>query len=104
MPALSRFDGRRAVLAVALATGLAAQPGCDRLDLPDARSVATHRPTAVARRSPSMKPTSRICGARMARGELDSRTLTQAYLDRIAEIDDAGPDTQRRDRAQSRCA
>jgi amidase len=30
-------------------------------------------------------------GARMARGELDSRALTQAYLDRIAEIDDAGP-------------
>ncbi|MEZ0469510.1 amidase [Luteimonas salinilitoris] len=29
--------------------------------------------------------------ARMARGELDSRTLTRAYLDRIAAIDDAGP-------------
>ena len=29
--------------------------------------------------------------ARMQRGELDSRTLTQAYLDRIAAIDKAGP-------------
>ncbi|TWI08141.1 amidase [Lysobacter ruishenii] len=29
--------------------------------------------------------------ARMARGELTSRALTQAYLDRIAAIDDAGP-------------
>ena len=29
--------------------------------------------------------------ARMAGNELDSRTLTQAYLDRIAAIDDAGP-------------
>ena len=29
--------------------------------------------------------------ARMARGELSSRALTQAYLDRIAAIDDAGP-------------
>lgn len=28
---------------------------------------------------------------RMAAGELDSRQLTQAYLDRIAAIDDAGP-------------
>ena len=28
---------------------------------------------------------------RMQRGELDSRTLTQAYLDRIAAIDRAGP-------------
>jgi amidase len=28
---------------------------------------------------------------RMARGELDSRALTQAYLDRIAAIDKAGP-------------
>lgn len=28
---------------------------------------------------------------RMQRGELDSRTLTQAYLDRIAAIDKAGP-------------
>lgn len=29
--------------------------------------------------------------ARMGRGELSSRELTQAYLDRIAAIDDAGP-------------
>ena len=29
--------------------------------------------------------------ARMARGEIDSATLTQAYLDRIAAIDKAGP-------------
>ncbi|MFC5579427.1 amidase [Lysobacter niabensis] len=29
--------------------------------------------------------------ARMARGELSSHALTQAYLDRIAAIDDAGP-------------
>ena len=30
-------------------------------------------------------------GRRMAMGELDSRQLTQAYLDRIAAIDDGGP-------------
>lgn len=30
-------------------------------------------------------------GARMQRGELDSRRLTQAYLDRIAAVDHAGP-------------
>jgi len=29
--------------------------------------------------------------ARMARGELTSRQLTQAYLDRIADLDEAGP-------------
>src|SRR5690606_8134168 len=29
--------------------------------------------------------------ARMTRGELGSHALTQAYLDRIAAIDDAGP-------------
>ncbi len=32
--------------------------------------------------------------ARMAKGELDSRALVQAYLDRIAAVDDAGPRLQ----------
>ena len=35
---------------------------------------------------------------RMAAGTLTSRTLTQAYLDRIARIDDAGADAECGDR------
>ena len=57
------------------------------------------RPDAVRRlRAPPSAPTVDVvelsatdARARMAAGTLTSRALTQAYLDRIAAIDDAGP-------------
>jgi amidase len=58
----------------------------------DRSAASTAQRTAQARlRSPTTKWTFATLQARMATGELDSHRLTQAYLDRIAAIDKAGP-------------
>ncbi|MGV8960897.1 MAG: amidase [Stenotrophomonas sp.] len=56
------------------------------------RDVATQRPTSAAQ-SPFTYAETSIAelSAQMGSGELDSTTLTRAYLQRIAEIDRAGP-------------
>lgn len=82
-----------------LATLLALLPACQRATAPGTAAAAT-TPTP----STATKPAAANAGtfafaevgidelqARMGRGELTSHALTQAYLDRIAAIDDAGP-------------
>lgn len=67
---------------------------CDRVPVP-----STQAPTATQAATAPVPPTDFLFAemdisdlqARMHAGELDSRTLTQAYLDRIAAIDKAGP-------------
>jgi amidase len=67
---------------------------CDRVPVP-----STEAPTATRAATAPVPPTDfrfaemdiSDLQARMHAGELDSRTLTQAYLDRIAAIDKAGP-------------
>jgi amidase len=91
MSVLSRIQAGRilpaTLLSVALATALGA---CDRITL--FAGAAPEAPAATAPTDFSFAEAGiGDLGARMARGELDSRTLTQAYLDRIAAIDDAGP-------------
>lgn len=64
---------------------------------PDAPASA--KPEMIRVEAPSSDPTEFVFAElgvvdlqeRMQRGELDSRTLTRAYLDRIAAIDRAGP-------------
>lgn len=82
-----------------LATLLALLPACQRANVPGTAAAA---PTPTA--NTQSKPAAANAGtfafaevgidelqARMGRGELTSHVLTQAYLDRIAAIDDAGP-------------
>ncbi|MFC5569914.1 amidase [Lysobacter yangpyeongensis] len=73
-------------MAMAVATALVA---CERNRNPDSAPQEAARATAdhFAYAGLGVGELS----ARMARGELDSHTLTQAYLGRIAAIDDAGP-------------
>ncbi|WP_460710961.1 amidase [Lysobacter terrae] len=74
-------------MALAIATTLG---GCDQL-----KSIASSDDAAPASTAagdfPFTEASISDLSARMARGELDSQQLTQAYLDRIAAIDDAGP-------------
>ncbi|MGH8031456.1 MAG: amidase [Luteimonas sp.] len=66
--------------------------GCQRQPMPDAAPArpAPAAPTLQAKFAFAETDIATL-QARMTRGELDSRRLTQAYLDRIAAIDDAGP-------------
>ncbi|GAB3360514.1 amidase [Lysobacter tyrosinilyticus] len=90
---LSRIRGGRAVRAAALSIAvIAALSGCERVrDL--AAPAAKKEPSGAATTGDFAFTEASVAdlSARMARGELDSHTLTQAYLDRIAAIDDAGP-------------
>lgn len=98
MPVLSRFHGGRSLRAVALTVAIAASlGGCDRIkgfatpagsDGHDGKAASNAPATPDF---PFAETSVADLSARMSRGELDSRTLTQAYLDRIAAIDDAGP-------------
>ena len=93
MPVLSRIRGARAVRAAALTVAvIAAFSGCERIK--GLTSSATKNETADVVAATDFAFAEASIGdlsARMARGELDSHTLTQAYLARIAAIDDAGP-------------
>ncbi|HEV8693684.1 MAG TPA: amidase [Lysobacter sp.] len=92
MSVLRRLDGRYAVLAVALAVGLGALAGCGRIDVPKLTTSKAPAPQASGSEEfPFAYANIADLGARMTRGELSSHALTQAYLDRIAAIDDAGP-------------
>ena len=78
-----RFDGRVRLLVAALALPLLLS-ACERLGLANGSTTP----------APALDVTEASIGdlgARMQRGELDSQTLTRAYLERIAKIDDAGP-------------
>ncbi len=80
-----------------LATLLVLLPACQRADAPGtAKASTTATAKSVAASAPEAKFAFAEVGidelqARMGRGELTSHALTQAYLDRIAAIDDAGP-------------
>ena len=83
-----------------LATLLALLPACQRADAPGTARASDTTTTAVAKPAPAAAPRDGFAfaevgidelQARMGRGELTSHALTQAYLDRIAAIDDAGP-------------
>jgi amidase len=96
MTVLSRPAGGRAVRAAALTIALiAALGGCERIA--DLASNATGNRPSQSEATPEAGDFAFAevgigeLSARMARGELSSRALTQAYLDRIAAIDDAGP-------------
>ena len=71
---------------------IAALSGCERIK--DLTASATKSETAGVAATSDFAFAEASVGdlsARMARGELDSHTLTLAYLARIAAIDDAGP-------------
>lgn len=81
-----------------LATLLALLPACQRADAPGtarAGVTTTAKPAAAAAAPRDGFAFAEVgideLQARMGRGELTSHALTQAYLDRIAAIDDAGP-------------
>ncbi|MDR0184891.1 amidase [Lysobacter arvi] len=81
-----------------LATLLAVLPACQRADAPGnarAGNVPPAKATAAAAAPRDGFAFAEVgideLQARMGRGELTSHALTQAYLDRIAAIDDAGP-------------
>ncbi|MFC0677286.1 amidase [Lysobacter korlensis] len=84
---------------LAIATAVALLAGCAHSTgtSPVARAAAPETGAAVEKDATAADPL-RIAEAdiadvagRMQRGELSSEQLTQAYLDRIAAIDDAGP-------------
>lgn len=82
--------------ALPLATLLALLPACQRVDAPataNAKPAAAKKPDAAPAAGKFAFAEVGIdeLQARMSRGELTSHALTQAYLDRIAAIDDAGP-------------
>ncbi|MCI4569257.1 amidase [Lysobacter sp. CFH 32150] len=80
---------RHALLAVALITLCA----CDRTTAPAPGTPAAPESTTSRKANGFAYAEADITGlqSRMARGELSSHQLTQAYLDRIAAIDKAGP-------------
>lgn len=90
-----RFEGRGRWAARALVPGLVAAAlvaGCQRFaDFaePATELLATKEPAEAP--FPFAEATIAGLAERMRKGELTSRALTQAYLDRIASIDDAGP-------------
>ena len=70
--------------------GLALLAGC-QAQAPLARADANAAPSPVAPALPLEERSVVDLQARMTRGELTSHRLTQAYLDRIAALDHAGP-------------
>ena len=96
MTVLSRPAGGRAVRALALTiAAIAVLGGCERIknlasDAAGNPPSQSKMPSAANEFAFAEVGISEL-SARMARGELSSHALTQAYLDRIAAIDDAGP-------------
>ena len=83
---------RLALLSLAVLATVACQPSDTAA--PDARNPSAATTAAPAATVPAFahdEADIATLQARMARGELDSATLAQAYLDRIAAIDKAGP-------------
>lgn len=84
---------------LSVAMMIALLPACQRAAAPDAGAVASKPAVAVASANAGPAPARFAFAevgiaelqARMERGELSSHALTQAYLDQIAAIDDAGP-------------
>jgi amidase len=76
---------RAAKWSCVVALAAAAAAGCSRAARPAAAQQASSPPVDVVELSAS------DAAGRMAAGTLTARALTQAYLDRIAQLDDAGP-------------
>src|SRR5688572_1776167 len=84
---------------LSVAMMIALLPACQRADAPDAGVAVSKPAVAVASANAGPAPARFAYAevgiaelqARMERGELSSHALTQAYLDQIAAIDDAGP-------------
>lgn len=77
-----------------LAALVAATVACDRVSMPNLSVSDTDGASAPAPADDDFAYAEvdvSTLQASMSRGELSSRALTQAYLDRIAAIDDAGP-------------
>ena len=77
-----------------LAALVAATVACDRASTPNLSLIDTDKADAASPAGDAFAYAEADVAslqARMSRGELSSRALTQAYLDRIAAIDDAGP-------------
>ena len=77
-----------------LAALVAATVACDRASMPSLSFSDTDKADAAVPAGDDFAYAEADVAslqARMSRGELSSRALTQAYLDRIAAIDDAGP-------------
>jgi amidase len=93
MSVLSRLAGKRALRVAALTVSVIAALGaCDRIKNLASTATVTAPQAAVAAGEFAFSEVGiSDLSARMARGELSSQALTQAYLDRIAAIDDAGP-------------
>jgi amidase len=94
MSVLSRIHGGRAVRAAALSAAVIVALGaCEQIkDLTASATRTTAKPEATAAADFAFAEASiGDLSSRMGRGELSSLALTQAYLDRIAAIDDAGP-------------
>nr|HPM55740.1 amidase family protein [Thermomonas sp.] len=79
---------RRLALATSLSLLVACQPTAQTPAAADAPApVAAQAPAAFAFEEADIASLQK----QMAEGSLTSKALTQAYLDRIAAIDDAGP-------------
>jgi amidase len=81
-----------------LATLLALLPACQRADAPGTAKASQTASAVKPAATPAAVGNFAFAEvgidelqARMGRGELTSHALTQAYLDRIAAVDDAGP-------------
>ncbi len=94
MTVLTRNNrGRHAVRAIALAAAiLVALNGCERIgDVSSGAAAGQAQASASTATGALAEAGIADLSGRMARGELTSHELTQAYLQRIAAIDDAGP-------------
>ncbi|WP_133479389.1 amidase [Cognatilysobacter segetis] len=82
---------RRALPVLAFGFVLATAAGCASTPVADAASAPAAPPPVAHAAFAFEEADVATLSARMARGELTSHALTQAYLDRIALVDVAGP-------------
>ena len=88
---ISHFTARLSLLALALALAGCAGDGASRSSRPAAANGAAPRGFAPGDPLRIVEADTATLAARMADGNLSSVRLTQAYLDRIAALDDNGP-------------
>jgi amidase len=88
---IPHFTARLSLLALALALAGCAGDGASRSSRPAAANGAAPRGFAPGDPLRIVEADTATLAARMADGNLSSVRLTQAYLDRIAALDDNGP-------------
>ncbi|MFD1296052.1 amidase [Lysobacter gummosus] len=88
---IPHFTARLSLLALALALAGCAGDGASRSSRPAAANAAARRGFAPGDPLRIVEADTATLAARMADGNLSSVRLTQAYLDRIAALDDNGP-------------